>query len=239
MPESDKAGPKVGADIPYFFYDIIARIIPGAFLIVGVILTWNGQILIPCVLGKLGKIGSSESSAGIITLLVTVCLLVFVCVSAFLGFLIASISNITIEKGLFHWWPLDIAGLGAFLGLENINDLRQQFKKQFGSEFADHAINRSSFLCAYHVWKIDANLGAMTGRHDAELLAAQSVFMVGLVLVFAVVSKGIVYGFGSYLWNWLGSLALITIGACLTFQYHRKKRVYSRFALFLAVIDRS
>lgn len=233
---AEDGGPSVksGADIPYFFYDIIARITPGAFLIAGVILSWNGPAFFAQLHCFLEKAVSADLSAGVATVLTAVGLIAFLGISSFSGFLLASISHVVIEQGIFHWWPIKLDGLTEFLGIEGIEELMLRFRTQFGSSFKEGSLNRASFLCSYYVWRVDPNLGAMTARLDAELLAAQSVLLVSLGLIAWVLKKSLCQWFDSYLVGWLAILATITFGAWLTFKYHRKKRIYARFAFFLA-----
>jgi hypothetical protein len=144
------------------------------------------------------------------------------------------VSNVVVEQWLWSWCKLDILGLTDFIG-GCIDFLKNQFQIQFGSEITDKSLNRSSFLCSYYVWRSDPNLGTMAARADAELLAAQSFVFVSLALLLAVATKSFVFGCTLYRTIWLAFLFVVLVGSSLTFHYQRQKRVYGRFALFLAV----
>ncbi len=234
MGETNTAS-RVGVDIPYLFYDIIARIAPGAFLVVGVVLSLKDGALALKAWSFFESSKACELSVGLVTLVVGAGVLIAAGVFSFLGFLLASLSNVVVEQGMWHWWPLSIAGLARFIGAESIASLVGQFRTEFGCDFDDKSLNRASFLCSYYIWKMDPNLGAMTGRLDAELLASQSMVLVSLVLAVVAAVKGVIIGFTPYLEIWLAVLILILISASLTFEYHRKKRVYGRYAMFLAL----
>jgi hypothetical protein len=126
-------------------------------------------------------------------------------------------------------------GLRDFLGIDNVAFLKSQFQIQFGSEPQDGSLNESSFLCAYYGWKISLTLGAMQGRWDSDLLAAQSFVLVSLILILLVIAEALILGFDLFMIVWLAVLGFILSGSCLGFNYQRKKRVYGRFGLFLAL----
>ncbi len=226
----------VVTNIPFLFYDVIGRMFPGGFLILGTIL--SSQRFLPfyyfdCMLKQTEH---SEMSLGVASLFVGLGFLLFAATSTFLGFILAALSNLLIERQIWkRLWPLNLNGLSKFLGLENIKFLKSQFQVQFGSEPKDDSLNESSFLCAYYGWKVSPTLGAMQGRWDSDLLAAQSFVLVTLILILVSIAEGVSVGFDLYSKVWLIVLTLILWGSCLAFNYHRKKRVYGRFGLFLAL----
>ncbi len=233
MAESESPS-KLGIEIPYFYYDIIARIAPGAFLIAGVLLSWDPRFLAQRLSEFLDGAIARSMSAGLAALLVGTGLFALWGISAFVGFLLGSLSHEVVERGLWHWRKLTLTGLSDFIGAR-IDFLKNQFQIQFGSELTDQSLRRASHLCAFYVWRSDPGLGAMAARADAELLAAQSVLFVSLVLLVAVARKCFMQGFTPNREIWLATLFGILVSSVLTFDYHRQKRVYGRFALFLAV----
>lgn len=223
--------------IPYLFYDVIGRMMPGAYLITGAILCWLPFFHWEKVASFLKDIGAMGMSGGLAAALVATGLLFLAFVSSFLGFLLGSLSNVIVEQGLWHWAPLSRSGLVEFLGIESVRSLNERFKIQFGSDPSQDSLNRSSFLCAYYIWRSDFNLGEMQGRLDAELLAAQSSVLVSGALLAIVLLEVFFWGLSTYFSVWLAVLIVISLASGMAFKYHRKKRVYSRFALFLAVTD--
>jgi hypothetical protein len=235
MPESEQQSTVV-ANIPFLFYDVIGRMFPGGFLIIGAFLSSLRFLPLYCFDPYLKTAKVSETSVGFATLALGLAVLIFAVTSSFLGFILAALSNVLVEKMIWrHRSPFNLVGLSKFLGIANIGFLKTQFALQFGSEPTDGSLNESSFLCAYYGWKINPNLGTMQGRWDSDLLAAQSFVLVSAALVVMAVVEGFIVGFDLFLIVWLIVLTIILCGSCLAFNYHRKKRVYGRFGLFLAL----
>jgi hypothetical protein len=240
MPESEQQSAVV-ANIPFLFYDVIGRMLPGGFLIIGAFLSSLRFLPFYCFDPYLKTAKVSETSVGFATLALGLAVLIFGVTSSFLGFILAALSNVLVEKMIWRRRsPFNLQGLSKFLGIENIRFLKTQFSLQFGSEPKDGSLNESSFLCAYYGWKINPNLGTMQGRWDSDLLAAQSFVLVSAALIVMALAEGFIGGgFDLFLIVWLVVLAIILCGSCLAFNYHRKKRVYGRFGLFLALSSRA
>lgn len=223
---------QIGGRIPYFFYDLMARIAPGAFLVAGALCLMKGKFLLESISGFFeGK------SPNITALQFTVGLFLFGSISTLVGFLIASPAYLIVERVLWRWKPFSIQGLADYMGAQNVSLLQALFEEQFGYSLLpdSKSLNRASFQCSYHVWKVNPYLGAMTARFDAELLAAQSLVLASL---------GLTLGFLKM--NWFKGASLLTdalflvlvtvfVCSCMTFSYHRRKRVYGRFGLFLSL----
>jgi ABC-type multidrug transport system fused ATPase/permease subunit len=234
MPEPDQQS-TVTANIPFLFYDVIGRMFPGGFLIIGTFLSSLHFLPSYCFDCCLKATKVSETSVGFATLVIGLAVLLFAATSTFLGFILAALSNVLVEKMIWRRCnPFDLKGLSKFLGID-IAFLKTQFQLQFGSDPKDDSLNQSSFLCAYYGWKINPNLGTMQGRWDSDLLAAQSFVLVSVALIAMAAIEGFIVGFDLFLIVWLIVLAIILCGSCLAFDYHRKKRVYGRFGLFLAL----
>jgi hypothetical protein len=234
MPESEQQSAVV-ANIPFLFYDVIGRMFPGGFLIIGAFLSSLRFLPFYCLDSCLKATKVSETSVGFATLVIGLAVLIFAVTASFLGFILAALSHVLVERIWRRCSPFNLDGLSKFLGIENVGFLKTQFQLQFGSEPKDGSLNESSFLCAYYGWKINPNLGTMQGRWDSDLLAAQSFVLVSVVLIVMAFVEGFIAGFELFLIVWLIVLAIILCGSCLAFNYHRKKRVYGRFGLFLAL----
>jgi hypothetical protein len=236
MPESENE-PRVLANIPFLFYDVIGRTFPGGFFLLGSVLSlWRLRPIRDAFACLLTGARVSELSAGAATVVIGTSLLVFAIISTFLGFFVLSpLSNLLVEKLWNLCRPLTLKGMSEFLGTDNLKFLQTQFKIQFGSEPSDESLNRSSFLCAYFIWKVNPGLGVMEGRYDADLLAAQSTVLASLVLFVGTLIERCRLGPDPFLKLWLVVLGAILVGSFLAFEYHRKKRVYGRFGMFLAL----
>jgi hypothetical protein len=232
---------KIGQGIPYLFYDVIARVVPGAFLIVGVLLSWNASAIFGAVALWIGKVSGPNVSTGVIASLVGTFLILFLGLSSFVGFLLSSPSNLVVERGLFGKRPLDANGLKKYLGADDLGLLMKLFRGQFGFSMPERAreLNRASFLCAYAVSRKAPILGSMSGRFDADLVACQSSLLVSILLIVGVLFRALCNGFAQFDRPWLVILVAILISSGYTFEYLRRKRVYGRFALYLALNDSS
>jgi hypothetical protein len=226
---------KVVANIPFLFYDVIGRMFPGGFLILGAALSSYRFLPLYCFDPYLKGLKVSETSVGFATLIIGLAVLMFAAISTFLGFILAALSNVLVEKILWGKRPFNLDGMSKFLGIENLETLKKRFLVQFGSEPKNGSLNESSFLCAYYGWRVNPGLGAMQGRWDSDLLAAQSFVLVSMLLSLMTIAEGWIVGFNLFIIVWLTTLVFIGLGSCLAFNYHRKKRVYGRFALYLAV----
>ena len=103
MAEEVEAKP-VSGSIPFFFYDLIGRIVPGAVLVIGVLLYFENDLVhnwlntIQCIFPK-------DSTAGYALAIV----LLFFGIAHLLGVLLASMSYILIVKIWNKFAPLNAA----------------------------------------------------------------------------------------------------------------------------------
>jgi hypothetical protein len=229
--------PKLSASIPFLFYDLIARLAPGMLFILGFLFViWRLSVM-----NRLSNwfcvAISSESTSGLFVAILSFAILFFCGFSTFIGFLLLSPSYLAVEKPFGWLWKLDLKGLQKYLGAGNILDLKQRFLKDFGFDLPEKAVelNRASFLCAYALWNRAPNLGAMSGRFDADLAACQSTVFVSFLLSCVLLYRKFCYGFDNVDSFLLILFATIFLASVSTFKYQRKKRVYGRFALYLAL----
>jgi hypothetical protein len=242
---------KIGGIIPLFFYDVIGHILPGTTLILGCVWYFKGLDL--SALSDPNK-EFFWKNAGVVGTALFV--LFFFGLAEILGMFLKPISFHLIQAPTRQWIdPLCKEKLRKFLGLADIHDLKVRFRMHFGSDMLeseekknrteDKALNPASFLCAYYAMRIDPNLGLLSSRWDAEALSIQSLSVVILIFVLLPLLEYVTpyiphfpqlpppkteHGF-----YW--SLFCLTLfgfnyGAYI---YLRQKRVFGRFALFLAV----
>lgn len=236
MAETDSAS-AMKHRIPFFFYDVIGRMMPGAYLILGAVLCWLPFIHWRRLVSFLNETRALGMSGGLATVVISTGVLFFALVSLFIGFLLAALSHTVVERWLWYRSRLNRSGLAEFLGIDNVDSLNARFMSRFGSMPTERSLNRSSFLCAYYIWRTDTTLGEMQGRFDSDLLASQSFVLVSGALTVAVLIESFACGFGIYFRTLFAILSAILLASCLAFNYHRKKRVYGRFGLFLAITD--
>lgn len=228
---------KAGGLIPFFFYDVIGRILPGAFLIVCVLIALRGGRSLYSWPSLLQSVFPKDSSGGYSAVVV----LLFFGTAAFLGLMLGSLSHVV--EGPWQRWisPLNLCGLSKYTGASDLEKLKLRFRTQFGSELTDENLNDVSFLALYHVWNADPNLGAMSSRIDSEHLAARSCILVSLVSTLYAWLGLAIRCFRSDTpadWVWAVSILFILIGSGITFDYSRKRRLYGRFQLFLVTLAR-
>jgi hypothetical protein len=97
MPEPDQPS-TMTANIPFLFYDLIGRTFPGGFLVVGLFLSVLRFLPFYCFDPFLKSSKLPEGSVGFATLVVGLAVLMFVVTSSFLGFILAALSNVLVEK---------------------------------------------------------------------------------------------------------------------------------------------
>lgn len=233
MSESESPSP-TGVGIPYFFYDIIGRILPGAFLIVGAIITFREHQLISWIL-DLAQNGI-HIETGAATLILGLILTLFVGAAALTGSILASLAHV-IDGWLWKLGhKITFENLLLFLNAGDVPSFREHFERHFGKiKPTDEAqFKGASILCSYYILGTSENLGVLAARHDAEALSSQSMVLASLILLIATLMRLCRSHEPLFLYWWLGVLTSVFIGASLTFNYHRKKKIYSRFGLYFA-----
>lgn len=219
---------RIAGTIPLFFYDLIGRIVPGATLILGMMVYVKRDLLVNWFSG-LQQVFPPSSTAGYAAAMI---LLVFA-IAHFCGVILASLSYLMIEHLWKRWFPLNLKTFAEHYELSLSNDLPKRFKHHFGVSLDSGSVDRASALCAYYVWRKDSNMGLMTARTDAELLGARSLVLVSSILLVLPLFHCWT-GLPPFTWSWGGCLIVILCSSVLTFHYLREKRVFMRCALFLA-----
>lgn len=235
---ADLESGKFTVGIPYFFYDFIGRILPGAFLCLGTILTWYGTRCLYDLKDDIQRLPKVETGAAAFVLALG--LLIFINVAALLGSMLASLAHHLVGKRKF-WQHLTLVGLWTWLGVPHgaSKCLQDKFRIQFGFELTESTFKSASNLCAYHLIGISPTLGTMSARHDAELLGAQSMVLAIAWMELLHMARWICcwrelkpHWLHGLIWFLILSVSLV--GFAWTFEHHREKKLYGRFALYLA-----
>jgi hypothetical protein len=231
----EQVSPNFGSIIPNFFYDVISNIIPGGWLLIASIWTWNGQkTFISSADPKQHALIDLARFQGVAA---AELFIAFLAACSLTGFLLAALSYWVIEKP----WQKCRSGymlpdLGKFIDERNLPALQKAYKREFGSELPINAsLEWPSFVCSYFIWAQNVNLGIMTARFDAEKLAAQSSVLVSLTLLIEMLIRHSCLSQGSLDYLWIGLLGCCLLASAASFDYHRKKRVFGRFQMFLAL----
>jgi hypothetical protein len=240
---------QVGGIIPHFYYDVIGRILPGAFFILGLAALYYPRDDLSLLKSMFAPPVSEHSGAYLIftgTLLLFSLALSGYIVGSFLG----SVSYYPFERfrGFRRRLGLaDLNGATVFRALRGgvYNDesphpgeaeILKRFENHFGVKFGtnpEEPLSECSRLCSYFVWARNVSLGQMTARWDAECLASRNIMFSAGVLV-------LLRGLQMIRWwdsNWYFLVAAVVIfaSAWAHYEYLRRIQVAGRFALFWAM----
>jgi hypothetical protein len=219
---------RIAGTIPLFFYDLIGRIVPGAALILGLLIYVRRDLLINWLSG-LQEVFPKDSTAGYAAAII----LLFFSIAHFCGVILSSLSHLLIETIWKPFFPLNLRTFSKHYGLSDGPGLQSTFRRCFGVSLGEGSLDRASALCAFYVWRKDSNLGLLTARADADLLGARSLVLVCLILLGVPLFHKWTGG-PAATWAWFACLSLILVSSVLTFNYLREKKVFMRCALFLA-----
>jgi hypothetical protein len=220
--------------IPFFFYDIIGRILPGSFLILGTIITFRGHTIFSWIAKKAE--GEIKIETGVAALVLGVVVILFVGSSALVGMMLASVAHVILGWVWSRIHKLNFANMLKFLNTGDVPAFREHFERHFGNiDLEDpKQFKGASILCSYYVFCASQGLGTLAARHDAEALSAQSVVLASFILAMTTLTRLSHKDEVVFLHGWLVVLGSVFVGAVLTYDYHRKKKVYSRFGLYFA-----
>ncbi len=249
----DTGTTRIPSIIPHFYYDLLGRILPGAYLMGGLLgILWNRPEL-QSARGQLPKVDFSKPD-GSLLLLLTVGSLIFISSAYLVGFIFGALSYF-VERIWGYLSPMKLDKLlessGVSKGQED--QLKEMFKDQFHFDLDDvdgkqdgggnskvspsKRLTETSSLCSYYVWAHAPNLGTMTSRWDAENLASRSVFAASLILT---LSRLIQMAARCFYRSEVGSFtplivfSLFGIAAYFQYRFQREKQIQGRFSLFQA-----
>jgi hypothetical protein len=211
---------KVGGVIPNFFFDAIGRIVPGTYLLAGML--WVGY-------GYTIQSFLSQTHDGSVTAVILFSLSLI-----FLGYIAGSLlgaASYWLECVLSKTEKWNLAELRKRFGDSATEEtqLEKVFRQRFGFRILDdhERIEHCSWLCVFLVWAENPHLGSMAGRWDAEALSARSVATASLVISLEIL----------LLAHWYYSLGFLAICcfAVMNYRYHRGNRLWGRFRLFASL----
>jgi hypothetical protein len=243
---------KLGGIIPHFHYDVIGRILPGVFFVIGLAVLFLPQDVVTTLKCVFAPPKSEQSGAYLIFLLTLILLLVVPAayvVGAFLGslsyfpfekwsrcrkvFLLPHLTGTTVLKSLR---PQPSETQPSEKKTETEHGLPKAFRDRFGVDIDENnseILVEQSRMCIYYVWFRSVSLGQMGARWDAEALASRNILFGAAVLLFLRI--------GQMIKNWDGrySFALImtaiAVSALVMYEYVRRRQITGRFSLFWAL----
>jgi hypothetical protein len=242
MGEGKEVGSGKGV-IPYFFYDVISFIIPGSYLLFGGFSIWFGKQWSEALYNWMTTGGKQEGSIAAISVLAGVLFILFLGISSFVGFVLSTLSYQAVEVVWRRISPYTLIGLRMFAGSDGQEEkLKRSFSAMFGCDLEHCDLDKASNLCAYYIWDHSPVLGPLTTRFDAEKIMSQSSILVSFLLAVVDLAHYLcaasVCGAASpgvFLVSLFGFLFCM-IASLFAFKFHRKKRVYGRYQIFLALI---
>jgi len=210
---------QVGSLVPNVWFDIFGRIIPGAYLLLGIFsFTWSSVPAV-CVREYLEKYPVTG---------LPIAFLVFIGATYMIGWLLGAASYWLVEfpsSGVRRIWarirerslvPSRIEQIvEQSCGPEWSKNLREENKKR---KARDH--------CTYLIWHTDPTLAVIFGRWDAESLGARSTVIASLLLLY--LAKGRSYPVTCSLWA-------VAATALVAYLYHSKRALNARFDMALAL----
>lgn len=229
--------------IPHFFYDVIGRIIPGAFVIVSLFAMFGLPSQLKFLKEQLEAPG--KDAIGYQIFAGTACFIALIVGGYFVGFMLSapaylmSEKMLVKEKGRLFFRPLTLAGLLSPNGTSVSEQERvtKAFKKCFGFDLDvtdAQAIQRQSGLCSYYVWSNDTNLGQMSARWDAEALACRNMFFAAVSLF--LIQIGQLIHWRAFCWRSLALLGALVLAGWFMYRYHRCRQISGRYLLFISTL---
>ena len=255
MPDESSHASRIGATIPFFFYDVIARITPAAFLLAGLFFIHSNGSPVTSLRDKLVQFPSESFSAGF----AIVGFLLFVIAAYLIGILLDSISIMIIERPWHIFSPLRLADLRRCLALNDneVSNVETILEQRFGIELEvgrleegqgrgikrwlhnvrarrqqHQRIIQCGQLCMYATHEVNERLGNIGTRWDAEAILGRSTLMSSLLLIIAIWLDGV-----SALQKWIVLIHLVSAGgaAFVWYCFTREKQFFGRFQLFHVV----
>jgi hypothetical protein len=246
---------KFSGIIPHFHYDVIGRILPGVFFLVGL-----AVLYLPSNEARNLKVRfappQAEQSGTYLIFLVTLSLFFSVAVGYLTGSFLGSLSYFPFEKCAWFRrkiWLRDLNAATIFAPFrtrhfdkespekvrKSEHALREAFKHHFGEDINQRnsaALAEQSKVCIYYVWAKNVSLGQMSARWDAESLASRSILFASGVLLVLRSCQIIRY------WDWRlpyeGAMLLVFISALFMYEYDRRRQISGRFSLFWAIAEK-
>ena len=230
MGETTDAPQKVAGLIPYFFYDLYGRILPGLFLLCGLLAEfWN---VLPAQTLKKGihNVSASEWIVGVAVTLAA-------CFVA--GLLLSEITRLTVWK--LQRVPVSISELREHFGSgkDEVSVIERAFESHF-----DFRLDRPGKggryliycgrLCEFVVINQSPAMDAVAVRVAAEELLSRSLLAASVILFLCSLIP-LLCSFPPFcLWVTIGYL-LIAVLSFSSYRHYNRKAILEKFQSFLAL----
>lgn len=201
----------VSEKIPHFWFDVIGRMVPGAFLLAGMLEMRSTPLLGIDVTTLLKQSGTA----------LVIALLLSVAAAYLVGFLLGAVSYWVIE------WTTDSC---KPIKLENIPPRVRHFAE---ASLGQVDARRIRDFCGNFIWTHPeaVQIAVITSKRDAETLASRSVALAALCLAATNGCRG--------RWGHVLVLLLIFGAACLSFGHYHRRSFDTRFDATAALLRRT
>lgn len=205
----------VSEKIPHSWFDVIGRIVPGAFLLAGILeILLKPIFMITCT-------RLLNQTATVLTTVTVVGLTLYIAAAYVTGFLLAPLSFLVIEWTTDLLWPIKDECIPT-----SVKDLAQAILGEVDAR-------RIRDFCGNFIWTHPeaAQIAIITSKRDAETLASRSLAVAGLGLAVA----NAIHGY----WCHVFVLILIAGAGCLSFRHYRRRSFDARFDATAALLWRA
>ena len=222
MSELESLPEKVAGGIPYFFYDLFGRIVPGLFLIFGLCFVYRSK---PCVKDLLSGAQTARIAEWVVGATIVLVL------SFVLGFLLSDLSR-------FFLWrfshPVTLAKLRDLFGSASSDEssIEVAFKSYFGfgldfKSTQDTYLIYCGRLCEFVIVYRNSALDSVNVRVAAEELLSRSLVVASAPLSILALFDHEWWIFGAYF-----GIAIVSFHSYLHYQ---RKAIREKFQMFLAL----
>lgn len=226
MGETTDTPHKVAGLIPYFFYDLYGRILPGLYLLSGLLLAFWCK---PAALGLKSGVRDASASEWIIgsAIALAACFIV--------GLLLTEVTRITLWKLRV---PVSIEDLRAHFGSapEVPSTIESAFQSRFGFPLSPPSKSGTYLigcgrLCEFVVISQSPAMDAVAVRVAAEELLSRSLFVASLILL--------PFSFRPFNWWALIVYSFVAVLSYGSYKHYRRKSILEKFQMFLALTQRT
>jgi hypothetical protein len=221
MSELESLPEKVVSVVPYFFYDLFGRILPGLFFLCGVFLAWRHGSRVQWFLEQAQRARAAEWVVGGV-ILVAGCFLS--------GFLLSTVSQVLWVPRI----PVSLATLRDHFGSPATEEssIETAFRAHFGFRL-DHSSKEKTYLvycsrlCQLAVASLHPALDSQSRRVESEELLSRSLCAASIILLLVSAARG----------QWTACIAYVVIAllSFLSYRHYRAKGFREKFQMFLVL----
>ena len=206
---------QVGGLIPNVWFDLIGRIVPGSYLILGLLYVARHIRAVEALRTYMNQPSLAAPAIG---------LLMFTGAAYTSGFLLGHASHPLIDSLLARPWRVKARDIDPNVTAA----LSARYTNWAAGRESEALVRRARDLCSYYIWNKNPTLAVIFGRWDSEALASESICTASIAL------------FIVYVWcyglHWaLVAFPTVAVLAFLGYCYHRPRAIRARFDMFLTL----